>query len=294
MGWAALTLCTDADLASLEPATSNGQWKLTTWPNQRAEAKRDLRIALEIDFASIPGVVDRIRDTFAADQVWSYTAGLYTDLSDEASTPTEDDLDLAAVWPTVITDRLYIGHVGEVDGLDVRLRTLLNGVTSALTVKYSGPAGWTTLTATDGTALSGKTFARSGRITWTVPTDWQRRTLDTSEDAYFWIELSISAPLTAGTSLGQLLVIKAPDGLRRVVALRALGYIVQNLAAQAPSTDYWIYKARNQFKTGYFDLSEALYAAMRDKGGIPIDLDDDGVIERAETNVANPIRIGRA
>jgi hypothetical protein len=76
--------------------------------------------------------------------------------------------------------------------------------------------------------------------------------------------------------------------------LRALGYIAQNLAAQAPSTDYWIYKARNQFKTGYHDLAEAMYATMRDKGGIPIDLDNDGTIEEAEQNVTNPLRIGRA
>jgi hypothetical protein len=294
MSWSGLTLCTDADLGALEPASTNGQWKATTWPNQRAEAKRDLKIWLETDYPQVPDVADRVRDTFGADQVWGYTAGDYTDLTGEATTRDEDDVDLSAVFATAATDKLYVGNVGEFDGLDVQMLNALNAVASVLTVKYSGPSGWTSLTVTDGTALSGKTFGKSGRITWTTPTDWQRRTLDDSQDVYFWLELSVSVALTAGTSAGQVLLVKAPDGLKRIVALRALGYIAQNLAAQAPSTDYWIYKARNQFKTGYFDLSEALYATMRDKGGIPVDLDDDGKIEPEEKAVTNPLRISRA
>lgn len=78
-------------------------------------------------------------------------------------------------------------------------------------------------------------------------------------------------------------------------AFRALGYIAKNLAAQAPSTDYWLHKARNQFKNGYWDEADALYATMRDKGSIPIDYNLDGVIDpETELNIPNPIRIGRA
>lgn len=294
MGWSALTLVTDAELGSLEPECTNGHWKTTTWPNQRAEAKRDLKIWLTNDFSGISNVVDKVRDTFAGDKVWSYTASAFTDKSDEAASSDENDVAVATIFTTAATDRLYIGHLGSFDGIDVRMLASLNAIASVMTVKYAGPAGWTALTATDGTAAGGKTFAQSGRITWTQPSDWQRRTLDNSADAYYWIELSVSVALTSGTKAGQILVIQAPDGLKRVCALQTLGYIVMNLAAQAPSTDYWMYKARNQFKTGFMDQAAALYAEMRDKGGIPIDLNDDGVITPEEASVTYPLRIGRA
>ncbi len=294
MGWSGLTLCTDSDLGALEPNTVNGKMGSVSWPNQRAEAKRDLKIWLETDFAEIPNVVDKIIDTQGADLLQGFTGGGYSDLVTEATTSDEDDVDLSEVFATFGTDKLYIGSLGEFDGLSIRMLSDLNAIASVLTVKYSGPGGWTTLTHTDGTATSGKTFAKSGRITWTVPGDWQRRTLNNSGDAYFTLELSVSAALTAGTSAGQILLVKAPDGLKRICALQALGYIAMNLATNAPSTDYWQYKARNQFKTGWFDLAEKLYAALRDKGGIPIDLDDDGHIDEGEQNITNPIRLGRA
>jgi len=296
MGWSAFTLVTDADIGQYEPEATNGHWGASTWPDQRANAKVELKTWLETDYADTVGidVADKIRDTYQADKVWSYTGGAYEDLTDAAGDGTEDDLDLSDVFVTVANDRLYIGHTSSFDGVDVKMLAALNAVASVLTVKYSGSTGWKTLTASDGTALTGKTFAQSGRITWTQPSDWQRRTLDNSADAFYWIELSVSVALTAGTSLGQILVIKPPDGLKRVCLLLALGYIVQHLAAQAPSTDYWMFKARNQFKTGFLDQAELKYAAMRDKGGIPIDRDGDDVIEVDEQTVTSPLRIGRA
>lgn len=293
MGWSALSLVSDAELGAIEPEATNGSWGSTTWPNQRAEAKRDLKIWLEIDFADISGVADKIKDTYACDYVAGYTASAYTDLTSYASDDTEDDLDLSTVFVTPASDKLYVGFVAETSGLQASMLSALNANASVLTVKYSGPAGWTALTVTDGSASSGKTFGQSGRITWTIPTDWQRRTLVDS-NAYFWLELSISAALTAGTSVGQLLAVRAPDGLKRICAYRALGYIYKNLAAQAPSTDYWAGRVSNQFKTGYWDLADALYAAMRDKGGIPIDRDEDNTIETEEQNVTSPLRISRA
>ena len=295
MGWSGLTLVTDTEIGVFEPEATNGSWGASTWPNQRAQAKLELQSWLETDYRASVGddVVDRIRDTFKADKVWGYTGAAYTDLTGGAGDDVEDDVDLSDVFVTVANDRLYIGHPSSFDGLQVAMLAALNANASVLTVKYSGPGGWTSLTVTDGTASSGKTFAQSGRITWTQPSDWQRRTLNNSADAYYWVELSVSAALTAGTSAGQIVIIRPPIGLKLVALLITMGYIAQNLAAQAPSTDYWHYKARNQFKTGYFDQAERKYAEMRDKGGIPIDLDNDGTIDDGETEVVSPIRMGR-
>jgi hypothetical protein len=296
MAWSALTLVTDADLGSFDPQAINGKWGATTWPNQRAQAKIELKTWIETDYRARFGdnVADKIRDTYSADKVWGYTAAAYSDVSGAAGDNTEDDVTLSSVFATFGTDKLYIGGVGSFDGIDVQMLSALNAIASVMTVKYSGPAGWTTLTFTDGTSNSGKTFGKSGRITWTQPSDWQRRTLDNSADAYYWIELSISAALTAGTKAGQILIVRPPDGLKRVCLNLALGYIVLNLASQAPSTDYWLFKARNQFKTGYLDIAESKYAEMRDKGGIPIDIDDDGTIDEEENTITSPLRIGRA
>jgi len=293
MGWSSLTLCTDADLGALEPEATNGHWKTVTWPNQRAEAKRDLKIWLEVDFPQIENVADKIKDTHAAEAIYGYTGGSYTDMSIEASDTTESDVDLSDVFTTPASDKLYIGASGEFDGLSVRMLDALNAANSTLTVKYSGPSGWATLTTVNGTANGSATFAKSGRITWTIPSNWERRTLVTNE-ALFWVQLSVSAALTTDTSATQVLLVKAPDPLKRIVALQALGYIYTNLAAQAPSTDYWAGRASNQFKTGYFDRAVALYAALRDKGGIPIDVDDDEAVTPEETQISSPVRIGRA
>jgi hypothetical protein len=294
VGWSALTLCTDADLGSLEPAATNGQWKNVTWPNQRAEAKRDLKIKLEVDFPQIPDVADRVKDTHIAEALYGYTGGVYTDISSPAATiSTENDVNLSSIFVTPASDRIYLGSLGEFDGIYVRQLDRLNAVASTLTVKYSGPTGWTALTALNGTASTTATFAKSGRITWTVPSNWERRTLVTA-DPMFWIELSVSAGLTANTAATQILLVKAPDPLKRIVALQALGYIVQNLAANSPSVDYYNGRARNQFKTGYMDLADALYASLRDKGGIPLDTDGDEAVSEGEQNTISPVRLGRA
>lgn len=301
MGWSGLTLCTDSDLGSLEPESTSGAFGAVTWPSQRAEAKKDLKIWLERDYRRradgtvLDDIADRIKDTYAPDAVFGYTAGIYSDKTDAAADDSLDDVALATVFTTAATDRLYVGFDGEGDALQVFMQDALNIVASVLTVKFSGPSGWTALTVTDGTSVSGATFGKSGRITWTIPPTWQRRNVN-GEDTLFWLELSVSVALTAGTKAGQILKVQAPDGLKRVVALQTLGYIAMTRAANAPSTDYWIYKARNQFKTGYMDLAEALYASLRDKGGIPIDLDDDDVIDTdTELNVTIlPTRMERA
>jgi len=293
MGWSGLTLCTDADLGSLEPASTNGQWKNVTWPNQRAEAKRDLKIKLEIDYSQIDNVADKVKDTHPPEAIYGYTGGEFIDWSAEASSLDEDDVDLASVFTTPASDVLYIGSSGEFDGLSVRLLDQLNAVASTLTVKYSGPSGWTALTVVNGTANGSATFAKSGRITWTIPSNWERRTL-ANDDALFWVQLSVSAGLTANTSATQVLLVKAPDPLKRIVALYALGYCVETMAAQAPSTDYWAGRSRNQFKTGYKDQADALYASLRDKGGMPIDVDGDETVSPGEENIVSPVRFGRA
>lgn len=298
MAWSALTLVSDADLGALEPeaTAAAAPWGATTWANQRAEAKRDVKIWLESDYSRIRGVADKVLDTYKPDVVLGYTGAAFTDYTIAASDDTDEDIDLSAVFTTIADDRLYVAYAGEMDALYVKLLDSVNAIASVLTVKYWGDSQWTSISATDGTTSSGKTFAKSGRLTWTLPANWTRRTMNGDSNAYFWLELSVSAALTAGTSASQILAVRAPDGLKRVTAYRALGYIFKGLAAQAAVPDGWLMRVNNRDKTGYWDLADTLYARLRDQGGIPIDVDSDETIdpEEGETLILSPIRMGRA
>lgn len=297
MNWSGLQLVTDADLGNIEPEATHSSrpWGAASWPHARTEAKRDLKIWLERDFSKdVPNPADRIRDRWKPDWAFAVTSGTPTDITVKVADDNEEDLDLAAALATFGTDRIYVGAAYEFDGLFLKLLDSVNAIASVMTVKYWGANQWTALTMTDGTAASGKTCAQSGRVTWAMPTNWEPRRFNGTADEYFWVEISISAALTAGAALTQLLPLRAPDGLKRVAAYLALGHIFRGLAAQSANPETWLTRARNDDKTGYTDLAEALYAAMKDNGGIPIDLNNSGSIDTPEERqVLSPLRIFR-
>lgn len=283
MSWPALTLVTDQDLGHLEPqATANSEpWGQATWPDQRAEAKRDLKVWLELDFPEIVGVADRVLDVWCADYVFAYTGSAYTDQSSNARNDTPDDVAIASILTTPASDRLYIGGAWTFDGLKAIMTGTRNAAASVLTVKYSGPTGWTALTANDGTDVSGKTFAQSGRVTWVTPTDWQRQRLNGTGDEFFWIELSVSAALTSGTTLAQILAIRPPDGLKRCATYLTLGHIYNGLAAASPGEERW-----RQQSDKYFTMARDLYTGLKVKSSLWIDVDSSGAIQPpSETNL---------
>lgn len=310
--WSQLSLVTDAEIGSLEPEAlaSDAPWGRVIWTAERQEAKRDLKIWLERDFAqqaglsdalrksrvqiALPSITDRILDRWVPDWVFAYTSSAYADVTMAARDDNEADVDLAAALASVGGDRIYLGALFEFEGIAIKLLSGLNANASVLTVKYSGPTGWTTLTVTDGTiASSGKTLSQTGRVMWTLPTDWERRRLNGTGEEFYWIELSVSAALTAGTAATQVLPIHAPDGLKRVAAYLALGRIFQGLAAQAANPEAWLSRVTNPARTGYRDMAEDLYAQLRDGGGIPIDLNLNEAIDSQERAVTSPLRMRR-
>lgn len=297
MGWAALTLVSDAELGQLEPeATASGApWGAITWANARAEGKRDLKILIEADFASVPNVADRVVDTWRPDWVLAYTGSAFTDLTSDAADKDEDDVALATVFTTFGTDRLYIGCATEFEALRVLMTGTVNNNASILSARYSGPAGgatpasWPALTITDGTVTSGKTFAKSGRITWTMPTDWQREMLNGMSEAYYWLELTVSAALTAGTAATQILPVRPHDGLKRVAAYLTLAHIFKGLAAQAAEPDQWLERA-----AAYRADAVDLFGRLKASAAVWLDSNRDEAIIPAETHVGKSVFLGRA
>ena len=302
MPWRGLTLVTDADLGNLEPEATHSRrpWGAATWPRQRAEAKRDLKIWLERDFSDrvpMPSVADRVLDRWNPDWVFKYTAAAFSDVTTAARDDNEEDLNLAAALATPASDRIYVGALFEFEGLVLKFLDSVNANASVLTVKYWAGAngGWTALSLADGTTVSGKTCNQTGRVVWTIPADWERRRLNGSGDEYFWVEISVSAALTSGTALTQLLPIAAPDGLKRVATFLALAHIFRGLAAAAADPPSWLDRVINKDHSGYQDRAEELYASLRDGGGIPIDLSQNDAIDpKEETTVRQPLRVFRA
>ena len=122
-----------------------------------------------------------------------------------------------------------------------------------------------------------------------MPETWERRTLNSSDDEYYWVELSVSVTPLAGTSASQILPIKAPDGLKTVAQYFALMHIFRGLSAQAANAQYWLDRARD-----YEDRARALFSTLKDTGGIPLDTNSDDVIEPVtETAQPRPVRLYR-
>lgn len=148
----------------------------------------------------------------APDHVWGYTGGAYTDLTDALSDRTVDDVDLSTVVVSAAVDALYIRSRQPFRGVWCGLFDSVNGtpaVSSSWTYWDGGRwAGFNSLV--DDTAVPSSTaFSGGGRVSWQLPTNWQKRPLSTEETWGFWARLQLSAPPSAGTDLTHVLPIRA-------------------------------------------------------------------------------------
>jgi hypothetical protein len=276
MAWSTLILASEASIAKLEPQAvhTDQPWGRVDWPDQIQAAKDDLEIWIERDHPVPSGAADRVRDRWDPDYAWGLTGGAYTDLTSDLSNDTEEDVDLATVFATAATDRLYVGARYEFDGVWLQLLDSVNAAASVLTVSYWGRNQWTSADVTDGTALSGATLAQSGRVTWRAPGDWERRKLNGTAEEHYWVELRVSLALTAGTAVTQILPLRPPKGLRRVATLLALSHILGGLELQSSDPERWRDKADR-----YREDAIGLYQSIR----LPLDLDESGSVSDAET-----------
>lgn len=295
MGWSTLSLTTDADLGALEPQAThkNAPWGQTAWPDQRAEAKRELKIWLERDFSQYASPADRVLDRWAADWVWQYTGSAYTDISTAAADETVDDVVLSTVLATPASDRLLIGADWQFEGVFFRLLDTVNAAASTMSIEYWNGA-WTTMTAAnwqvaDGTSVGGATLNKTGRFTWTVPWDWERREVNSEGSPFYWVRVKVSSALTSGTAASQILTVRPPDGLRRVASLLALHYVMSGKAMDSEAPTVWQTRA-----DVYRKLALDTYNSLRNKSGIPFDADNSGSVSSAERRAVAPARLLRA
>ena len=126
----------------------------------------------------------------------------------------------AVAMALLTTDALYVGFHGKFASRYIQVNTA-NTTASVLTVQYWNGSAFTAVDdLLDQTSSGGKTFAQSGFISWQNKLDWAISTqtgIDTDVSLY-WIKLTVSADLLAGTKIASILNIFSDDVLMSVYA----------------------------------------------------------------------------
>lgn len=140
-------------------------------------------------------------------------ASVGTDYSEEAQDgSTSTSVTLSSLSTAANLNYLYVGAHLPFRGVNIDVDGT-NSNASLLTVKYwKSDSTWADISATNGTASGGATFAVDGNVTWTVPSDWLASSLRTiSADGFslnvtlYWTRWEVSAALDASVTLDHML-----------------------------------------------------------------------------------------
>lgn len=131
--------------------------------------------------------------------------------TDDTRDANDADASDAPMMPATqaLNDATYFGHDAHTYGLDINIGTAKGG-TWTLTWEYWNGSTWAALAnVTDGTNGFATTGAQT--VTWTMPVDWAKTTVDSNER--FWVRARISSFTSSGTvpSLTQVKMTLAGD-----------------------------------------------------------------------------------
>jgi hypothetical protein len=254
VSWHPNDLVSDADLLAYEP-TIHTQFGRVEWTDKRTKALEDWLWPALTARGFDP---DRLRTRVRPTAVLSYTASVFADRTEVATSQAADDLALGA-YLTGTSDALYVGHDRPFRGVSLRIGDTPSTATADLAVALWEDA-WTPIAIADGTkATVGKSCSRGGAVTWRLPSGWVIRAVNGSDPIY-WAKLTVSAALTAGTLAGSLSVLRS-SLFRAPVTYKTLEWIFR--AAPTSQDGPWNDKA-----AFYADLAEtALQRALEHAGG---------------------------
>ena len=121
------------------------------------------------------------------------------------------------VLPLQTTDALYIGYHGKFAARFFQVG-VVNTTAAVLSVDYWNGSAWTAVDdLVDQTSVAGVPFAASGQISWVNKTDWAARSITgiDSDIELYWVRITTSANLLAGTALKSILNLYCDDNLLR-------------------------------------------------------------------------------
>jgi hypothetical protein len=224
MSWQPGDLLSDDDLLAYE-STLAQTFNRVEWDDKRSLAIEHWMFPILRANGYQP---ENLRTRYEPDAVWAYTASTFTDDTGDATNETSDDLNLATIFATALTDAIYVGSERAFRGVSWRVLDSPSAVTGTVTVSYWADQ-WVPIGMTDQTTQGGVLFARGGSMTWRVPSDWVKRPLSTSVSLYY-VKVQVSATPTAAKA-GQLGVIRR-SSLCAPLAFRTLALIMR----EAPSS----------------------------------------------------------
>jgi len=142
-------------------------------------------------------------------QFFDNSAGTYTSGTENlTSRLTANVLTLSAMEATV--DFVYFGCDTMFRGVYLNVGSA-NAVASVLAATYWDGAAWTGLTETDGTASGGATLAIDNSLTWTLPTDWAKTSVNGSNSLFF-VRFNVTGTLTTPTTLIEAIPLSVQTG----------------------------------------------------------------------------------
>jgi hypothetical protein len=268
VSWHLNDLLTDDDLVSYEASVLT-QFRTTDWQARRTKALEDWLFPILKGQGFDP---HRLRTRYECDQVYGYTGAAYVDHTSASKDTTVEDINLATVFATAGSDALYIGSDVPFAGIFLRLHDAVSSVAGTMTVAYWSGA-WEAIAIRDRTAVSGKTLASGGAVTWTMPVDWVVRKVSDTAGLY-WVKVTVSATPT-GAVASQIGTIRA-SALRAPTTFRTLQLIFQE--APTGGDGPWAEKAEF-YRT---EADAALQRALPILGG-EFDTDESDLVSEDES-----------
>lgn len=138
-------------------------------------------------------------------KAWKFTASgsVYRDDTDAVR---ERGTNQTATYNSMAanTDFIYVGADVPFRGTYINVVNA-NGTASNLVATYTKSDGtWAGLTETDGTASGGAALAIDNIVTWTVPTDWEKRVVN-GAGPHYWVRYAFDGGTDSATSLAEII-----------------------------------------------------------------------------------------
>lgn len=156
---------------------------------------------------------------------------------DDTAALTERGTNQTATFNSMVAtnDFIYIGCDVPFRGVYVNVVNA-NATASVLSAFYWDGSTWQGLTETDGTASAGATLAIDNIITWTMPTDWAKTSVNNSAP-YFYVRFNSDGGTDSATSLAEVIPLSVQS------TGTAPGTAIQIVAAITTAVDppkFWI------------------------------------------------------
>lgn len=233
------------------------------------------------------GLTPRLHSVRYEPRAYSLTGSTWTDISSTVSSKTSDDLQLSSAIQSG-ADYLLIGSPLPFRGLYVAMLDSVNvNSLSVVQVTYWDGGRWATPSSVaDGTLTNSISLSGGGRITWSEPTDWQRRPyasgLDATTPWFYYARLKFTNVPSASARVGQLLPIRM-SRLTRPMALYSLGLLYQE--GVAGTRGNWQDKATRYLQMAESELEMVLGSdAIRDE----FDVDESEAVAATEVSSTTP------